>query len=144
MDESTIGKTKSAGWQIGVSRTIPVPLDDAWSYLVSAAGLAVWLGRGIETPLHVGDEYRTVDGTHGEITWQSPDRPDDATVQIAVTPAAAGCTLRFTPNGSTTATNASACANTGSRSPMPSRSSWPLLLIDRRPVRRSLAGAMGR
>lgn len=106
MSESTVGKTKDAGWQIGVSRTIPAGLDDVWSYLISPEGLAVWLGHELDTPLEVGDEYRTADGTQGEIrslrphdrirlTWQPPDRPNDATVQIAVIPAATGCTIRF-------------------------------------------------
>jgi len=106
MNDSTIGRTKDAGWQIGVSRTIPVDLDDVWSYLISTEGLAVWLGHDLNTPLKVADKYRTADGTQGEIrslrpkdrirlTWQPPDRPDDATVQIAVTPAATGCTIRF-------------------------------------------------
>jgi uncharacterized protein YndB with AHSA1/START domain len=106
MNEASVGKTKGAGWQIGVSRTVPVDLDDVWSYLISTDGLAVWLGQDLNTPFKVGDEYRTADGTRGQIrslrphdrirlTWQPPDRQDDATVQIAVTPAATGCTIRF-------------------------------------------------
>ncbi len=106
MNESTVGRTKDAGWQIGVSRTIPVDLDEVWDYLTSADGVAAWLGPGVDLPFEVGATYRTTDGTHGEIrslrphdrvrlTWQPPGRSEDATVQIAVTPAASGCTMRF-------------------------------------------------
>ena len=106
MSKAPVGKTKDAGWQIGVSRTVPVDVDDAWEYLTSERGLAVWLGKGVGPPLARGQSYETTDGTRGEIrsfrphdrirvTWQPPDRPDHATVQIALQPAATGCTFRF-------------------------------------------------
>jgi uncharacterized protein YndB with AHSA1/START domain len=106
VESTPVGKTKDAGWQIGVSRTVPAALDDVWRHLVSPRGLAIWLGEGVDTPLEVGRSYRTTDGTHGEIrslrprdrvrlTWQPVDRPDAATVQVAVTPASTGCTIRF-------------------------------------------------
>ena len=106
MTEDPIGLTRDAGWQIGVARTMPVDLDDAWAYLMSSRGLAQWLGDGVEPPLVRGDRYETADGTHGEIrsvrerdririTWQPPGRADDATVQIALQAAAGGCTFRF-------------------------------------------------
>jgi uncharacterized protein YndB with AHSA1/START domain len=106
MTERPVGKTKDVGWQIGVSRTILVDFDTAWRYLTSPAGLSTWLGEGIETPLAKGQIYKTNDGTTGQVrsvrlrdrirlTWQPSNRPDDATVQIALTPAATGCTFRF-------------------------------------------------
>ena len=66
----------------------------------------MWLGRGVEAPLEVGDRYETDDGTSGEVrsvrprdrirlTWQPRDRPDAATVQIALVSAASGSTFRF-------------------------------------------------
>ncbi|MEM8925898.1 MAG: SRPBCC domain-containing protein [Actinomycetota bacterium] len=53
-----------------------------------------------------GRPYETDDGTSGEIrslrpfdrvrlTWQPVDRADHATVQVAVVPSKAGCSLRF-------------------------------------------------
>lgn len=106
MNEAPVGKTKDAGWQIGVSRTMPVDVEAAWEYLTSSRGLAVWLGDGVHSPLEKGDEYETANGTRGEvrsvrprdrirITWQPPGRSDHATVQIALRPAASGCTFRF-------------------------------------------------
>lgn len=106
MKKRPTGKTKDAGWQIGVSRTIAADLDTAWDYLISPQGLATWLGTGVETPPGTGQMYRTNDGTTGEIrsvrkrdrvrlTWQPADRRKPATVQIALTSAATGCTFRF-------------------------------------------------
>ena len=106
MSERPVGKTKDAGWQIGVSRTIAVGLDAVWEYLTSSEGLAVWLGPGVETPLRKGQAYRTDDGTIGEIrslrpldrvrlTWRPANRADHATIQIALAPAKTGCTVRF-------------------------------------------------
>ena len=101
-----VGRTKDVGWQIGVSRTLPVELDRLWSFLTSADGLSRWLGPGVEPPLAAGVRYRTSDGTTGEIrsfrpgdrlrlTWQPPDRPGPATVQFTVRPAATGTRLGF-------------------------------------------------
>ena len=41
-----VGLTKDAGWEIGVSRTVPHPLDEVWRLLTSDEGLALWLGEG--------------------------------------------------------------------------------------------------
>lgn len=101
-----VGKTKDAGWQIGVSRTIAVDLDTAWDYLISNEGIEVWLGAGVETPLSVGQTYTTNTGVSGEVrsirdhdrvrlTWQPTDRVEPATIQIALVRAASGCTFRF-------------------------------------------------
>lgn len=106
MATSPVGKTRDAGWQIGVSRSIAVDLDTLWSYLTSSEGLASWLGHGVVTPLSKGQRYETDDGTTGEVrslrdrdrvrlTWQPVGRPDHATVQVAVAPSKAGCSVRF-------------------------------------------------
>lgn len=100
------GLTKDAGWQIGVSRTLPVDCDAAWEFLLSPAGLSLWIGDGVRLPLEKGLTYRTVDGTTGEIrslrprdrirlTWKPADRARDATIQLAVRPTASGCSVRF-------------------------------------------------
>jgi uncharacterized protein YndB with AHSA1/START domain len=46
------GLTKDAGWEIGVSRTLPFPPDDVRAVLTAPAGLALWLGT--LDPLPVG------------------------------------------------------------------------------------------
>ncbi|MDY7100597.1 MAG: SRPBCC domain-containing protein [Actinomycetota bacterium] len=106
MEQRPVGLTRDAGWQIGVSRTVAADLGAVWDLLVSAEGLALWLGEGVDVPLVTGQQYETAAGTVGEvrslrpydrvrITWQPADRPQPATVQIAVRQAANGCSVRF-------------------------------------------------
>jgi uncharacterized protein YndB with AHSA1/START domain len=100
----TTGLTKDAGWELGVRRTVPAPVDEVWEYFV-VDGLAIWLG---DTTLGVrkGDRYVTSDGVRGEvrsrtdqlrlrITWQPEDWSHDTTVQVTLMPAATGTTIGF-------------------------------------------------
>jgi len=106
MTTKPTGLTKDAGWQIGVTRTLPTDLDIAWDYLLSPAGLSLWLGDGVPGPLEKGLTYETTDGTIGEIrsvrpgdrvrlTWRPPGRQQHAIVQLALRPSATGCSVRF-------------------------------------------------
>lgn len=106
MTERPVGLTRDAGWQIGISRTFPVEVQTAWELLTSPAGLELWLGQGVPTPLTKGASYRTSDGTRGEIrsvrpldrvrlTWQPEGRAAPATVQLALLPSPRGCSVRF-------------------------------------------------
>ena len=90
-----VGKTKEAGWQIGVSITVPIPVGDVWDWLVSPEGLATWLGAGVAFDGEKGENYETDAGTRGELrsfrpldrirlTWQPLDWDHDTTVQIAL------------------------------------------------------------
>ena len=90
-----VGKTKGAGWQIGVSRTVPHPASAVWQTLVSPEGIAAWLGDGVRFSGEVGEPYSTVEGTVGEVrsyrplnrirlTWQPKHWGHDSTVQIAL------------------------------------------------------------
>jgi uncharacterized protein YndB with AHSA1/START domain len=107
---SPTGLTEDAGWEIGVSRTFPVPLETAWDVVVDGPGLDLWLGEGAVVPDEVGGTYRTTDGTEGELrslrpldrirlTWQPPGRAGrPTTVQVAfraATGAAGGTSVRF-------------------------------------------------
>lgn len=89
------GLTKDAGWEIGVSRTLDHPVEAVWRLLVSPAGLAVWLGGGVDFQGHQSEPYRTTEGVHGELrsyrpgdrvrlTWQSATWTHDSTVQVAL------------------------------------------------------------
>lgn len=60
-----VGETKDAGWQIGVSKTIPYPLDEVWALMSSPEGIALWLGPG--AVLEKGSAYETDDGITGEV-----------------------------------------------------------------------------
>lgn len=105
---SPTGLTRDAGWEIGVSRTFPVPAEQAWDVVVDGPGLAVWLGEGAVLPDQVGGSVRADDGAEGELrslrpldrvrlTWQPPGRQGrPTTVQVVVVPAASGgASVRF-------------------------------------------------
>lgn len=100
----TVGKTQDAGWQIGVSRTLDAPLEDAWATLVEQP--EVWLGAGAQIPNEVGAQWQAADGTAGELrsrregdrlrlTLRPPDADHETTVQVAVRAAGSRTSVRF-------------------------------------------------
>lgn len=107
MSASEVGRTKDAGWQIGVSTTVNHPIERVWAFLTSTQGTAVWLGHGVDVLDEKGQPYETAEGTVGEtrsvrphdrirLTWQPEGWDHDSTVQVAVTPSGPGRTmLRF-------------------------------------------------
>ena len=106
MSERPVGLTRDAGWEVGVSRTLPASVRAMWDLLISPTGLGIWLGRGLPSLPDVGAAYTTADGTCGELrsvrpldrvrlTWQPPGRERPATVQVALVGAPSGCSVRF-------------------------------------------------
>jgi uncharacterized protein YndB with AHSA1/START domain len=103
------GQTKDVGFQIGVSKTLPVPVERLWTFLTGADGLATWLGdgEGVVLEPQKGARYETADGTVGEvrsfreldrvrITWRPAGWAHDTTVQVAVRASGPGRSmLRF-------------------------------------------------
>ncbi len=94
-EERPVGLTKDVGFQVGARRTLPVPLERAWSYLLSAEGQRLWLEA--QTPLRweSAEPYRLEDGTTGEVrvfrdgshlrmTWHPPGWPRASTIQVRV------------------------------------------------------------
>lgn len=95
------GLTKDAGWQIGVSRTLPYSRDTVWDYLTGPAGIADWLGSGAELLPEPGATYRTGSGEGGEVRSYRPGNRirlthGTTTVQVTLTAANTNATvLRF-------------------------------------------------
>ncbi|GAA3752710.1 uncharacterized protein YndB with AHSA1/START domain [Spinactinospora alkalitolerans] len=96
-----VGRTRDAGWQIGVSKTVDRPVDEVWAFITSPAGVAIWLGEGVTVLSEQGAGYETTTGVRGEtrsfreldrvrLTWQPPDWSHDTTLQLAVRSAGAG------------------------------------------------------
>jgi uncharacterized protein YndB with AHSA1/START domain len=88
------GRTKDAGWQVGVRKTIERPIADVWDALTSTEGVSLWLGDGADLSDEDGG-YETDDGQRGEVrscrpkdrvrvTSRAPDADHDTTIQIAV------------------------------------------------------------
>jgi uncharacterized protein YndB with AHSA1/START domain len=105
---SEVGRTRDAGFQIGVRRTLPHPPATVWAALTSDAGLAAWLGSPVEVEggagLERGAAIRTSAGAEGEIRsvhpvdrirarLHPPGRHAATTIQIALVPASTGTTL---------------------------------------------------
>ncbi len=96
------GLAKDAGWQIGVSRTLPHPAPVVWDFISSRDGLALWLGPGAVLTPERGAPYRTAVGVTGEVRgYRRMDRirvtHGTTTVQVALAPTADGARtmLRF-------------------------------------------------
>jgi hypothetical protein len=75
-----VGKTKDAGWQIGVSRTVPLPPDEVWARLEDTAR---WLGAEADDIRSIRPLDRIRVGWNGTI------------VQVVIRPAASGTSVRF-------------------------------------------------
>ncbi|PIM73941.1 activator of Hsp90 ATPase 1 family protein [Streptomyces sp. JV178] len=95
------GLTQDAGWEIGVSRTLPQPPAAVWEFISGPEGLALWLGAGARLTPERGAPYTTDAGIGGEVRGYRPGERirvtyGDTTVQATVSAAAGGRTvLRF-------------------------------------------------
>lgn len=101
----TVGKTRDAGWQIGVSRVLDHPLEVVWKTL--ASNPEVWLVAGARLPAEVGAPWHIGDREAGELrslrhhdrvrlTLRSADGTSETTVQAAVRSVSRGrTTVRF-------------------------------------------------
>jgi len=102
--EDTTGKTKDAGWEVGVRTTVPADLPAVWEFLMGE-GVALWLGE-VTLPREKGKPYKTRDGVSGEVrsygenamirlTWHPEDWPHPTTLQVRVKEAVTGTTISF-------------------------------------------------
>ncbi|MDQ1555943.1 MAG: hypothetical protein QOI02_945 [Actinomycetota bacterium] len=100
----SVGKTKDAGWEVGVRHTVAAPLDRVWAFLLGD-GLPLWLGN-TKLTLEKGSEYETDDDIRGRVisylpagklrlTWQPGEWNHDSTLQVTVREAATGTTIGF-------------------------------------------------
>jgi uncharacterized protein YndB with AHSA1/START domain len=97
------GKTKSQGWEIGVSRTLPVPASRAWALVMAALGLPraivqarreVEPGKVLNTKDKTQVEIRSYEpGSLLRMRWQPADWDFASTLQIRVRPAVTGTTI---------------------------------------------------
>ena len=101
-----VGKTRDVGWEIGVRRTLPVGVGDAWRLITSPEGVRAWLGDGARVTFERGREYALADGSagtvrvvqpesHVRLTWQPGGWPRPSTIQVRVLPAGERTTIAF-------------------------------------------------
>jgi uncharacterized protein YndB with AHSA1/START domain len=100
----TTGKTKDAGWEVGVRTTVRAAVEDVWDYLFED-GLPVWLGLDTLV-LEKGASFHTDDGVSGHVLSYTPGKrirlswhPDGwdhgSTLQVTAREAATGTTIGF-------------------------------------------------
>lgn len=93
--ERPTGLTRDAGWEIGVSKTLPHPPSVVWDFISGSEGISIWLGPGAELHGAKGERYEADDGTSGEVrgyrpgdrirlTHRLPGSTRDTTIQVAV------------------------------------------------------------
>ncbi|CAI6087255.1 TetR family transcriptional regulator [Cohnella sp. JJ-181] len=103
-ETSPVGKTKDAGYQIGVRRTVPVTVEAAWRWLTGSEGLRLWLGETEGAVVREGENFATREGNSGRFTvvkplshvrlqWMKSDWEAPSALQIRVLPAKQGATI---------------------------------------------------
>jgi len=69
-----VGVTKDAGVQIGVRKTLAASRERVWDFLVSEAGMKLWIGDVRPFPLQVGQTFESEDGVTGKLTVVIPQQ----------------------------------------------------------------------
>jgi uncharacterized protein YndB with AHSA1/START domain len=101
---TTNGKPKDTGWEVGVRKTVDAPLDTVWAYLLGK-GLSVWLGN-TRLSLAKNARYETDDDIRGmvisvsdksriRLTWQPGEWDHDSTLHVTVKATDIGTTIGF-------------------------------------------------
>ncbi|MCF0069936.1 SRPBCC domain-containing protein [Dyadobacter sp. CY261] len=86
----------SSGYEVGVTRTVRVPLKKAWEIMTSQEGLAIWLGDITKGDVSEGASFETKQGITGTITvleadshfrmaWKPASWRNSSTLQVRVT-----------------------------------------------------------
>jgi uncharacterized protein YndB with AHSA1/START domain len=101
---SPTGQVADGTWELGVTRTCSLNVNDAWSAVVANEGQAIWLGTHVE--IAKGTSFELDDGTTGEFTvvkprshlrlsWHRPKWPNHARLQLRIMPTASGSSIAF-------------------------------------------------
>lgn len=88
-----VGKTASAGYQVGVRRTLPISPEQAWAFLTSSEGLKLWLGTVSIGVWEEGENFESAEGITGQfrvvkpmrqirLRWTKPGWDKPSTLQI--------------------------------------------------------------
>ncbi len=101
-----VGRTRHAGFEVGMRKTFPISPEAAWELLTSEDGLRIWLGDIDRLPEATGMPYTTYDGTRGKVqslepgghvrlSWQPEGWPKPSTLQVRLIAAENGTTISF-------------------------------------------------
>ncbi len=106
MATRTTGKTKQAGYEIGVRKTFPISTRQAWDFITSDRGIRLWLGSVKNFRFDKGQTYQASDGATGEVrivnfgenirlTWQPTEWQHSSTIQVRVIPSGRNSVISF-------------------------------------------------
>ncbi len=96
MHIDTIKKPKDLGFQVSVSKTFSVSTEAMWAFLLSEAGIAVWLGEIKMDDFELQKPFITKTGIEGKLTvfvpnchvrfrWKPSNWEKPSTVELRVT-----------------------------------------------------------
>ncbi len=101
-----VGEVCGAGFQIGVSKTLPAAAEQVWETIMAPTGLALWLGPFEGLPSAKGERVEATDGAVIElrslhpckrlrVAWRPAEANDSSILQLTVEPKGDRCALRF-------------------------------------------------
>lgn len=61
-----------SGYEVGVSRTFPLPVHKAWELIASKEGLSTWLGLPADGRMGANETFKTREGITGTVTVLEP------------------------------------------------------------------------
>ncbi|MBO9730630.1 MAG: SRPBCC domain-containing protein [Chitinophaga sp.] len=104
--KTPVGLTSSQGWEMGIRRTFPISIHQAWELLFTPPILGVWLDNNANIAFQKGDSYTTSNGIHITVTavtttkvirmkWQRENEPTASILQIRVIPVKEKTTVSF-------------------------------------------------
>lgn len=90
-----IGKTKNAGWQVGIRKTIPLTSDQLWNFITGNQGMQIIIGDTISATNSYNQDrisekeiqYKIttiVQNSHLRMQWRLPDWKEYSILQIRV------------------------------------------------------------
>lgn len=104
--QKPVGLTEKAAWQIGVRKTIDIPFNIVWDFMVSSQGIANWLGDVGDKDLQLNVSYKTKEGTEGvvslithqshiRLTWRKRNWRNTSALQVRIIPVGNKTTISF-------------------------------------------------
>ncbi len=104
------GLCRDGTYQAGARRTFTVTVPEAWTFLLSQRGTALWLGEEARFTFIPGTETELKDGTalnirvvkrdsHLRLSWRPPVWARASTIQIRVIPRGTAATISFHQEG---------------------------------------------
>lgn len=103
---SSVGHTKTQGWEVGVRKTLPITPEHAWETIMTQPGLNLWFGKEADTRFEKGASFQTAEGNTGKVVsyregsllrlrWQPNGWSSASTLQVRVIPAGDKATISF-------------------------------------------------